>query len=291
MVVANTIHASSPASTGHNQVPGRNRQGQSSRAGKGGCHVAAISRSCSVGPGTTRSTAQNARIKRQTAAKSQMSSVTCNHTPEIPGCTGSHAAGYHRIRMENRCHIKPPAIPLCRATFPIPIKWMIRGAVPEANCAGVSITFIGTNANRCGNAPAPISVGSCCAGATSAIRRSLQKPVLPAVRPPAKYRSRPREMHDRHFRPISRSSTVSSMSISGRRLFLTGQLVLLNKVPDTDRMEEIVIGGGIAGSIRYIPKERRWEPIPRPEAYVLFKPTKTSLWSTTALRRSSATRG
>ncbi len=39
-------------------------------------------------------------------------------------------------------------------------------------------------------------------------------------------------------------------------------------------MEEIVIGGGIAGSIRYIPKERRWEPIPRPEACALFRPEK-----------------
>ena len=60
----------------------------------------------------------------------------------------------------------------------------------------------------------------------------------------------------------------------GAPLVPEGHLVLLNKVPDNDRMEEIIIGGGIAGSIRYIPKERRWEPIPRPEAYVLFKPTK-----------------
>ncbi|MEN6395148.1 MAG: phosphoadenosine phosphosulfate reductase family protein [Methanoregula sp.] len=60
----------------------------------------------------------------------------------------------------------------------------------------------------------------------------------------------------------------------GAPLVPQGHLVLLNKVPDNDRMEEIIIDGGIAGSIRYIPKERRWEPIPRPEAYVLFKPTK-----------------
>jgi hypothetical protein len=37
----------------------------------------------------TRSTAQNARIKRQNAAKSQISSVTCNHTPKTPGLPGS----------------------------------------------------------------------------------------------------------------------------------------------------------------------------------------------------------
>ncbi len=60
----------------------------------------------------------------------------------------------------------------------------------------------------------------------------------------------------------------------GAPLIPDGHLVLLNKVPDNDRMEEIIIGGGLAGSIRYIPKERRWEPIPRPEAYGLFKPTK-----------------
>ncbi len=60
----------------------------------------------------------------------------------------------------------------------------------------------------------------------------------------------------------------------GAPLVPEGHLVLLNKVPDTDRMEEIVIGGGIAGSIRYIPKERRWEPIPRPEACSVFRPQK-----------------
>jgi phosphoadenosine phosphosulfate reductase len=60
----------------------------------------------------------------------------------------------------------------------------------------------------------------------------------------------------------------------GAPLVPDGHLVLLNKVPDNDRMEEIIIGGGLAGSIRYIPKERRWEPIPRPEAYLLFKPIK-----------------
>lgn len=60
----------------------------------------------------------------------------------------------------------------------------------------------------------------------------------------------------------------------GAPLIPEGQVVLLNKVPDADRMEEIIIGGGNAGSIRYLLKERRWEPIPRPEAYPLFKPTR-----------------
>ena len=60
----------------------------------------------------------------------------------------------------------------------------------------------------------------------------------------------------------------------GAPLVPDGHLALLNKVPDQDRMEEIVVGGGIAGIIRYIPQERRWEPVPRPEACILFSPRK-----------------
>jgi phosphoadenosine phosphosulfate reductase len=51
-------------------------------------------------------------------------------------------------------------------------------------------------------------------------------------------------------------------------------LVLFNKVPDHDRMEEIIVGGGVIGNIRYTPAKRCWEPIPRPEACVLFTPKK-----------------
>jgi phosphoadenosine phosphosulfate reductase len=60
----------------------------------------------------------------------------------------------------------------------------------------------------------------------------------------------------------------------GAPLIPEGHLALLNKVPDHDRMEEIVVGGGIAGIIRYLPRQRRWEPIPRPEACNLFTPQK-----------------
>jgi phosphoadenosine phosphosulfate reductase len=60
----------------------------------------------------------------------------------------------------------------------------------------------------------------------------------------------------------------------GAPLIPPGHLALLNKVPDRDRMEEIVVGGGIAGIIRYFPDQRRWEPIPRPEACSLFTPKK-----------------
>src|SRR5512137_1443203 len=60
----------------------------------------------------------------------------------------------------------------------------------------------------------------------------------------------------------------------GSPLVPEGHLALLNKVPDKDRMEEIVVGGGIAGIIRYLPDRHRWEPVPRPEASNLFSPKK-----------------
>jgi len=39
-------------------------------------------------------------------------------------------------------------------------------------------------------------------------------------------------------------------------------------------MEEVIVGGGIAGIIRYFPGQKRWEPVPRPEACCLFSPKK-----------------
>ncbi len=60
----------------------------------------------------------------------------------------------------------------------------------------------------------------------------------------------------------------------GTPLVPEGQIVLLNKVPDDDRMDEVVVGGGIIGSIRYILHERRWEHVPRPEACQLATPKK-----------------
>jgi phosphoadenosine phosphosulfate reductase len=60
----------------------------------------------------------------------------------------------------------------------------------------------------------------------------------------------------------------------GAPLIPPGHIALLNKVPDPDRMEEIVVAGAVVGSIRYMPKIRAWEPIPRPEAAELLKPTR-----------------
>ncbi|WP_321507752.1 phosphoadenosine phosphosulfate reductase family protein [uncultured Methanoregula sp.] len=60
----------------------------------------------------------------------------------------------------------------------------------------------------------------------------------------------------------------------GAPLIPPGHIALLNKVPDNDRMEEVIVGGGVAGIIRYFPDRREWEPVPRPEAGNLFTPKK-----------------
>lgn len=58
----------------------------------------------------------------------------------------------------------------------------------------------------------------------------------------------------------------------GAPLIPPGHLSLLNKVPDTDRMEEVIVGGAVVGAIRFMKEIGEWEPIPRPESTVLLKP-------------------
>ncbi len=60
----------------------------------------------------------------------------------------------------------------------------------------------------------------------------------------------------------------------GKPLVPEGMLALMNKVPDPDRMEEVVVGGAVVGHIRYLPAEDRWEPIPRIEAGALLTPSR-----------------
>jgi len=48
----------------------------------------------------------------------------------------------------------------------------------------------------------------------------------------------------------------------------------MNKVPDPDRMEEVVVGGAVVGHVRYLPEKDRWEPIPRIEAGTLLGPSR-----------------
>ncbi len=60
----------------------------------------------------------------------------------------------------------------------------------------------------------------------------------------------------------------------GVPLIPENHVALLNKVPDEDRMEEIIIGGAVVCAIRYLPAEDRWEVLPREAAAELVKPTK-----------------
>lgn len=60
----------------------------------------------------------------------------------------------------------------------------------------------------------------------------------------------------------------------GITLIPEGHLALLNKVPDKDRMEEIIVGGAIVGAVRYLPIEKRWETLPRPDAARIDTPKK-----------------
>lgn len=60
----------------------------------------------------------------------------------------------------------------------------------------------------------------------------------------------------------------------GVPLIQEGQIVLLNKIPDQDRMEEIILGGAVVGALRYLPSKQQWEPIPRFDAFSLMNPTK-----------------
>ncbi|KUG20251.1 MAG: phosphoadenosine phosphosulfate reductase family protein [Methanomicrobiaceae archaeon] len=60
----------------------------------------------------------------------------------------------------------------------------------------------------------------------------------------------------------------------GSPLLPDGHIVLLNKVPSEDRMDEIILGGAVVGAVRYLPGEDRWEPLPRPCACMLMKPQK-----------------
>lgn len=60
----------------------------------------------------------------------------------------------------------------------------------------------------------------------------------------------------------------------GAPLIPDGHLALLNKMPDTDRMEEVILGGTVVAAIRYMPDAGVWEPLPRLSASLYMKPTK-----------------
>lgn len=52
------------------------------------------------------------------------------------------------------------------------------------------------------------------------------------------------------------------------------QIAILNKVPDEDRMDEIILGGAVVCAVRFLPAENRWEVLPREAAAEFASPTK-----------------
>ncbi|TAJ44735.1 phosphoadenosine phosphosulfate reductase domain-containing protein [Methanofollis fontis] len=60
----------------------------------------------------------------------------------------------------------------------------------------------------------------------------------------------------------------------GAPLIPEGHCALMNKVPDPDRMEEIILGGSVVAAIRYLPDLERWDPLPRPSAARYLRPNK-----------------
>jgi hypothetical protein len=100
MAVRNRIHTINPTIIGISRSPADTVRASAPAHARVAAIFIASSRSSRVGPGITFIAAQKARIKRQTAAKSQMSSVNCDHTP--PGMSGPPAVSFHCIKMENR---------------------------------------------------------------------------------------------------------------------------------------------------------------------------------------------
>ena len=77
----------------------------------------------------------------------------------------------------------------------------------------------------------------------------------------------------------------------GADLIPEGHVAILNKVPDNDRMEEIVMGGAVVGAIRFYPDEERWEAMPRPAAALYMTPTKRYLVVDPGAETSIKTKG
>jgi phosphoadenosine phosphosulfate reductase len=108
----------------------------------------------------------------------------------------------------------------------------------------------------CDSCHVPVLSGTCACGA---ITRKV--PVTP-----------PGDMRPAFPADIALVNTIFTAHF-GAPLIPAGHIALLNKVPDHDRMEEVVMGGAVVGAIRYIPDEKRWEPLPRPEAALYLHPS------------------
>ncbi|MDD4300248.1 MAG: phosphoadenosine phosphosulfate reductase, partial [Methanomicrobium sp.] len=60
----------------------------------------------------------------------------------------------------------------------------------------------------------------------------------------------------------------------GTKLIPDGHIAILNKIPDVDRMEEVIMGGAVVCAYRYIAAEKRWELLPRVHAAKYAMPKK-----------------
>ena len=116
----------------------------------------------------------------------------------------------------------------------------------------------------------------------TATRQSFHTAV-PAVQKPATSPSHPRAMPVPHFQMMLHSSKEFSTTILALRSYRMEISRSSTKYPTMTGWKSIIGGGGIAGIIRYLPRQRRWEPIPRPEACTCSLP-KNGLSSLTKRR-------
>lgn len=77
----------------------------------------------------------------------------------------------------------------------------------------------------------------------------------------------------------------------GADLIPEGHIAVLNKVPDIDRMEEIIMGGAVVGAIRFYPDEERWEAMPRTAASNYMTPAKRFIVVDPGAEQSIRTKG
>lgn len=63
-------------------------------------------------------------------------------------------------------------------------------------------------------------------------------------------------------------------SFFGVDIIPENNIAVLNKIPDKDRMEEVVMGGAVVCAYRYIPEKGRWEILPRIHSALYSKPEK-----------------
>ena len=108
----------------------------------------------------------------------------------------------------------------------------------------------------CDTCHAPVLSGTCACGAAT-----RKVPVTP-----------PGDIRPAFHADIALVNDIYT-SHFGAPLIPGGHLALMNKVPDDDRMEEIIMGGAVVGAIRYTPSEKRWEPLPRPESALYLTPS------------------